>query len=202
MKLNILAAAVIALLAAGASAAEQAPKPCLADAEKFCKDIKPGDGRLLACLKAHEAELSAECKAKGLEVKAKAKALAEACKDDRKKFCKDVKGGHGEKLRCLEEHEKELSEGCKAAFAGLKEERLRRNPCQADIEKLCKDVKQGEGRVIACLKQNEAALSEACKAKQAEQKENREERKKEKREHRAEKKSGAPDKPEAPAKPE
>ena len=37
---------------------------CKADATKFCKDVKPGGGRILKCLKGHEAELSPACKAK------------------------------------------------------------------------------------------------------------------------------------------
>ncbi len=36
---------------------------CKADLSAFCKDVKPGGGRLLQCLKQHESELSPECKA-------------------------------------------------------------------------------------------------------------------------------------------
>ncbi len=35
---------------------------CKADAEKSCKDIKPGGGRILRCLKQHEDTLSPACK--------------------------------------------------------------------------------------------------------------------------------------------
>jgi hypothetical protein len=38
--------------------------PCAADMQKFCKDVKPGEGRLIACMKAHETELSDACKAR------------------------------------------------------------------------------------------------------------------------------------------
>jgi hypothetical protein len=34
------------------------------DKERLCKDVKPGEGRIAACLKQHESELSPECKAK------------------------------------------------------------------------------------------------------------------------------------------
>ncbi len=36
---------------------------CRADVTKFCKDVRPGRGRILQCLKQNEAELSPECKA-------------------------------------------------------------------------------------------------------------------------------------------
>lgn len=202
MKLSISAVAVFALLAAGAARAEQGGGPCRADAEKFCKDIKPGDGRLIACLKEHEAELSAECKAEGLEVRENGKALAKECAGDLDKFCKGAKGGDGGKLRCLKEHKKELSKDCKAEFAKRKEEKRKKNPCFADAEKFCKDVKPGKDRLIDCLKAHEAGLSEACKAKQAGKKKSGNERKKEKREHSGAMKDGGGGKPAAPAKPE
>jgi hypothetical protein len=36
---------------------------CQNDVQQFCKDIKPGGGRLAQCLKQHESELSSTCKA-------------------------------------------------------------------------------------------------------------------------------------------
>ena len=35
---------------------------CKGDIEKFCKDIQPGGGRIMQCLKQHSAELSPSCK--------------------------------------------------------------------------------------------------------------------------------------------
>lgn len=37
-------------------------KACRADAQKFCKGVEPGGGRLLACLQGHETEISASCR--------------------------------------------------------------------------------------------------------------------------------------------
>ncbi len=39
------------------------PDACREDLDKFCKDIRPGQGRIAACLKSHESELSEACKA-------------------------------------------------------------------------------------------------------------------------------------------
>ncbi len=90
------------------------PGPCHDDIQKFCKDVKPGGGAIARCLKAHEAELSPACKAKGTEKKEKAADFREACRGDIHKFCKDAKRGHGGVAMCLKEHESELSAECKA----------------------------------------------------------------------------------------
>ena len=42
---------------------EQVREECKADAQKFCKGIRPGQGRILACLKSHQVELAPACAA-------------------------------------------------------------------------------------------------------------------------------------------
>ncbi|HUL92098.1 MAG TPA: cysteine rich repeat-containing protein [Burkholderiales bacterium] len=42
---------------------EQVKEECGADAKKFCKGIRPGGGRILACLKSHQSELAPACAA-------------------------------------------------------------------------------------------------------------------------------------------
>ncbi len=37
-------------------------KACAGDIKKSCASVKPGEGRILACLKQHETTLSADCK--------------------------------------------------------------------------------------------------------------------------------------------
>ncbi|MDQ0393093.1 cysteine rich repeat-containing protein [Labrys monachus] len=36
-------------------------KPCRPDFQRFCSHVQPGGGRVLACLKSHERELSPAC---------------------------------------------------------------------------------------------------------------------------------------------
>ena len=36
-------------------------KACHADVEKFCQGVKPGEGRIIACLKNNSSKLSSEC---------------------------------------------------------------------------------------------------------------------------------------------
>jgi len=38
-------------------------KACKSDADKYCKGITPGAGRILSCLKGREADLTADCRA-------------------------------------------------------------------------------------------------------------------------------------------
>lgn len=119
MKTLIAAIAAVLTLAGAALAAEGGNKsgPCREDALKFCKDVRPGDGRKAECLKAHEAELSAACKAE-LEQKRKERHKKNPCLADREKLCAGKEGK--ERGACMREHEKELSEVCAAYRAGLK----------------------------------------------------------------------------------
>ncbi|MDX1958101.1 MAG: cysteine rich repeat-containing protein [Leptospiraceae bacterium] len=91
--------------------------PCKEDAKKLCADVKPGEGRIIKCLKEKEQQLSEACSTHFAEVKAKNKEFANACKDDRKKFCKDVQLGGGRIIKCLKDNQASLAEACKTALA-------------------------------------------------------------------------------------
>jgi hypothetical protein len=43
-------------------AAEKISAACKSDVQKLCPDVMPGDGRVAACLKTHETEVSSHCK--------------------------------------------------------------------------------------------------------------------------------------------
>ncbi len=156
------------LLCPAARAEESA---CKADIEKFCKDVQPSEGRIVKCLREHEAELSAECKTKGEELKDRTEGFKEACQADLDKFCKDIQPGEGRLVKCLKERQAELSGTCTQKIAEEKEEFVKGHPCLADMEKLCKDAEKGEGRKLKCMKEHEAELSPECKAKIADRKE-------------------------------
>jgi Cysteine rich repeat len=87
---------------------------CADDIEKFCKGIKPGGGRILNCLKAHETELSVSCQGKISELQGIIKDCEQACSGDIAQFCKEVQPGGGRILKCLRERDKELSPSCSA----------------------------------------------------------------------------------------
>jgi hypothetical protein len=98
----------------------QAKNPCAEDVAKFCKDVKPGGGRLANCLKAHESELSPACKTSHDQAKARAKGVHEACADDVQKLCKDVKPGEGRIIGCLKDNSDRLSNECRDKLVAAK----------------------------------------------------------------------------------
>ena len=50
-------------LAAAKARYDEFVKACRSDADKYCKGIPPGAGRILSCLKGREADLTADCRA-------------------------------------------------------------------------------------------------------------------------------------------
>jgi hypothetical protein len=88
-------------------------RPCADDISKFCKDVKPGGGRIASCLKEHEKDLSPACKTRTEEMMMRAREIHKACADDIDKFCSDAQPGKGHMARCLREHKDELSPECR-----------------------------------------------------------------------------------------
>ena len=64
----------------------------------------------------HEAEFSLACKEQLEAEREKARDFVKACKPDAEKFCKDVKPGKGLIIRCLKQHQAELSANCGGCF--------------------------------------------------------------------------------------
>lgn len=130
MKTFLFPFACLVTLSLGASlpvsAAETGVKehPCKADVQKFCKDVKPGKGAIMNCLKSHDAELSEACKNHGAQMRQDFQKLHESCKDDQEKFCKDIPPGDGRVMACMSKNESKLSEGCKAARKELREKHM------------------------------------------------------------------------------
>jgi Cysteine rich repeat len=58
-----LSAACKDRLQAAQTRAQETRQACQSDAAKFCADVSPGRGGMAKCLRQHESELSAECKA-------------------------------------------------------------------------------------------------------------------------------------------
>ncbi|HYA87112.1 MAG TPA: cysteine rich repeat-containing protein [Nitrospirota bacterium] len=84
-----------------------------------------------------------------------------ACADDLAKYCKDVQPGQGRIIKCMEEHENDLSSGCRAKRAKME----RNHPCADDAIRYCSNIQPGEGRILQCLKENESELTPQCKTR-------------------------------------
>jgi hypothetical protein len=99
---------------------------CKMEIDKYCAEVTPGEGRVLACLYAHGDKLSAKCEyalydaAVQLERAVAALSyVANECDADLEKFCASIKPGEGRLLECIEKHDKEVSGRCKQAIKDL-----------------------------------------------------------------------------------
>ena len=95
-----------------------ADKPCSSDIQKFCKDVKPGGGRIMECLRSHQSELSEACSSRLSKEEPRKEDNQRKCAADVQKFCKDVKPGGGRIIKCLKSHQSDLSEECRGTMPG------------------------------------------------------------------------------------
>ncbi len=95
------------------SAAPMEEFPCMMEIEQFCKDVLPGEGRLLQCLAGHEKNLSPVCRSKLDKVKARLEEAKRTCAPELEKFCAGVAPGQGHLLNCLKGKLDELSPACR-----------------------------------------------------------------------------------------
>jgi hypothetical protein len=103
----------IALLLSASGAAAQQGDPCGGDIKTLCASVKPGDGRIKACIKSHLGELSPTCQDRLLTVAVTAK----TCKADVAKLCSGIAPGTGGIRTCIKSHVAELSDPCKDAMS-------------------------------------------------------------------------------------
>jgi hypothetical protein len=96
---------------------------CQQELTTYCKDVEPGDGRLIACLYAFQDKLTPRCELAFLDsvnqldrtLTNLSYAVSE-CRDDLKSLCGEVKPGEGRLLDCLGKHEEKVSKRCNAAL--------------------------------------------------------------------------------------
>jgi Cysteine rich repeat len=114
---------------AGENLVQTVTNGCKVELEKYCKDVTPGEGRVLACLYAYGDKLSPKCEyalydaAAQLERAVAALSyVANECDADLDKYCSAVAPGEGRLLNCLEKKSKQLTKRCKEALkdVGLK----------------------------------------------------------------------------------
>jgi hypothetical protein len=79
---------------------------CAADIKQMCAEVKPGEGRLKACIKEHFGQLSQPCQTALLSNVT----ITKSCKTDALEKCPDTQPGGGRIQACMKEHFTELSE--------------------------------------------------------------------------------------------
>ncbi|NOZ01853.1 MAG: hypothetical protein GXP54_08200 [Deltaproteobacteria bacterium] len=87
---------------------------CGDDVTRLCKDVKPGNGRLVRCLDGQRDKLGDECGSMVKGMMDRLGKVAEICADDINKFCDK---GDAHITTCLGLRMKDLSPSCKAAFS-------------------------------------------------------------------------------------
>jgi hypothetical protein len=102
---------------------ETVAKGCEKELTSYCKDVTPGEGRILACLYAHSDKLTGQCEyalydaAVQLQMFVAALGyVANECDADMDKFCAEVAAGEGRILKCLDENASKISVRCTQAL--------------------------------------------------------------------------------------
>lgn len=125
----MMAFGIAGSLSAEENIIETVANGCKSEIETYCKDVTPGEGRILACLYAHQDKLSGKCDyalydaASRLERAVAAMGyVANECEADLMTYCADVQVGEGRVLECLKKNDAKVSKRCKAAIkeVGLK----------------------------------------------------------------------------------
>jgi len=99
---------------------------CEKELSTFCKDVTPGEGRILACLFAHSDKVSGRCEyavydaAAQLERAVSAMTyVANECDADIDKTCAKVEAGEGRILTCLKKNENKVTKRCNSAMKDI-----------------------------------------------------------------------------------
>jgi hypothetical protein len=96
---------------------------CAKDIKKYCRDVTPGEGRMIYCMQAHEDKISAKCafelEETATNVQISADALKDAviaCKAEINGVCGKILPGNGRIAACLIENRSAASTGCAEAI--------------------------------------------------------------------------------------
>jgi hypothetical protein len=102
---------------------------CKKELETYCKQVTPGEGRILACLYAYSDKLSGRCEYALYDAAAQLERavtaltyVANECRGDLEKYCADIQPGQGRLAACLKKNDAKVSGRCKQALkdVGLK----------------------------------------------------------------------------------
>ena len=120
---GLVAACLIAMGSIGLNApahGQDVIKACEADIKKYCSQVNLGDGRLLACMYAHEDKVTAQCDIAIADAAdqldwflSRVRTAIAMCASDIEKHCANVEAGQGRIFVCLRLKRSQLSNDCK-----------------------------------------------------------------------------------------
>jgi hypothetical protein len=130
MKKRVVLLAVVAMFFVSVASAwaadnviDTVAKGCEKELTTYCKDVTPGEGRVLACLFAFSDKLTGQCEYALYDAAAQLERfvaalgyVANECDADLDKFCADVAVGEGRLLSCLDKNASKISERCTQAL--------------------------------------------------------------------------------------
>lgn len=92
---------------------------CAADIKKYCKDVTPGEGRMIYCMQAHEDKISPKCAYELGETAGSVQATQDllkdgviACKAEISGVCGKIQPGQGRIAACLIANKSTASKDC------------------------------------------------------------------------------------------
>ena len=122
LSLSIILLSNVAVMA-GDDLVQTVVNGCKQELETYCKDVTPGQGRMLACLYSRNDKLSGQCEYALYDAAAQLERfvaalsyLANECNADLEKFCSAVEAGEGRLLKCLDENSEKISGRCTEAL--------------------------------------------------------------------------------------
>jgi hypothetical protein len=99
-----------------AARARQFGAACEGDVWAYCQGVRPGGGRIAACLGARWNDLSSTCRDAVAVAGEKVRRFAAGCADDAARLCPGVQPGGGRVFGCLKLQDQRLSGRCRAAM--------------------------------------------------------------------------------------
>ena len=99
--------------------AKKVSAACKTDIQRRCKEVTPGEGRMLYCILAYGDKLTPTCAGTMIEVGRdvaiamnEAAKTADICFDDIEKLCPNVPEGQGQIAQCLLDNKAKLTSAC------------------------------------------------------------------------------------------
>ena len=105
--------AILVLSLAAPPAFSQESSPCARDLGTYCKDVKPGEGRVLKCYEENKERFSADCRAWAEMAKRMGGRVTDYCTKEIQSNCSGKQGDPLGLLECLQGNYVSLSYDCR-----------------------------------------------------------------------------------------